>query len=247
MPRVRRFVHDARTRTRPLSIGLAFAVIASLSVSAVVHPPDVIPANFTPPHAIDNQYFPLPVGRLFVYEGTKEGIPTRDEICVSSIKRTIEFVETTEVHHRSFEGTPLVLVEDTKDWFAQDKFEKVWYFGEDTIEFPSGSTEGSWEAGVNDADAGFIMLRRPRASDHYFQEFAPKVAVDQAKVLSTDESLTVRGVPYTNVLLTKETSQLDPGVVEYKHYAPGVGFILGVMIKGGNERTELVKIESCSK
>jgi len=140
-----------------------------------------------------------------------------------------------------------VLVEDTKDWFAQDKFGTVWYFGEDTIEFPSGSTAGSWQAGVNDADAGFIMLSRPRAGNQYFQELAPKVAMDQAKVLSTDESLTVQGVTHTNVLLTKETSQLDPGALEYKYYAPGVGFILGVTIKGGNERTELVKITNCSE
>lgn len=102
-------------------------------------------------------------------------------------------------------------------------------------------------AGVNDADAGFIMLSHARVGDHYFQEFALKVAADQAKVLSTDESLTVGGVTYTNVMLTKETSQLDPGVIEYKYYAPGVGFILGAMIKGGNERTELVKIQNCSE
>ncbi len=236
------------TRVSPsLVIGLALLFAGPFTASAVVHPPDVNPSDFNPPQAIDNQYFPLPVGRLFVYEGTKEGVPTRDEVCVTGQTKVIEGVQTTVVHHRSFEGSPSVLVEDTKDWFVQDVFGIVWYFGEDTVEFPGGSTEGSWEAGVEDADAGFIMLADPQAGDRYYQEFARNVAEDQATVLSRDESVTVQGVTYNHVLLTKETSRLDPVVVEYKYYAPGVGFILGVMAKGGDERTELVSIETCSE
>jgi len=213
----------------------------------VVHPPDVDPANFDPLQAIDNPYFPLAVGTLFVYDGFKDGIPTHDEICVTQQTKAIEGVLTRVIHHRSFEGSPPVLVEDTKDWHAQDVFGTVWYLGEDTIEFPSGSTEGSWESGVNDADAGFIMLAGPQVGAQYYQEFAPGVAVDKAKVTSLDQTVTVQGVTYEDVLLTKETSQLDPGVVEHKYYAPGVGFILGVMVKGGDERTELADITTCAE
>jgi hypothetical protein len=230
-----------------LLIGLVLFFAAPFFAVAVVHPPDVNAADFNPPHAIDNPYFPLPVGRLFVYAGTKEGVPTHDEICVTHQTKLIEGVQITVVHHRSFEGSPLSLVEDTQDWHAQDVFGTVWYFGEDTTEFPSGSTEGSWEAGVADADAGFIMLANPQAGVRYYQEFARNVAEDQAKVLSRNESLTVQGVTYNNVVLTGETSRLDPGVLEYKYYAPNVGFILGVMIKGGDERTELVSIGTCSE
>jgi hypothetical protein len=232
-----------------LVIGLALLFASPLTASAVVHPPDVTFADFIPRQVIDNPYFPLLVGTFFLYEGTKEGVPTRDEICVTRQTKLIEDVQVTVVHHRSFEGSPLSPspVEDTKDWFAQDVFSNVWYFGEDTVELPGGSREGSWEAGVDDADAGFIMLAYPQVGDRYFQEFARNVALDQAKVLSRTESVTVHGVPYTDVLLTRETSQLDPGVVEYKYYAPGVGFILGVMVKGGDERTELVSVGTCSE
>ena len=67
------------------------------------------------------------------------------------------------------------------------------------------------------------------------------MAEDQAQVLSLDESVCVEsGACYANVLVTQETSRLDPGVVEYKYYAPGVGFILAEIVKGGDERTELV-------
>ena len=230
-----------------LAIGLALVFASPFTASAVVHPPDVNPADFTPPQAIDNPYFPQAVGTLFLYDGTKEGTPTHDEICVTQQKKMIEGVETTEVHHRSFEGTPPVLVEDTWDWFAQDLSGTVWYFGEATIELPGGSTEGSWESGVDDADAGFIMLATPQQGDQYYQEFAPHVAVDKAKVISLNQTVTVQGVTYNNVVVTKETSQLDPGVVEQKYYAPGVGFILGVTVKGGDEKTELVGTATCSE
>jgi len=73
------------------------------AISAVQHPPDVNPANFTAGQAIDNAYFPQRVGTLFVYEGTTEGIPTRDEVCVTSQTRPpIEGVQVTVVHHRSY-------------------------------------------------------------------------------------------------------------------------------------------------
>lgn len=42
--------------------------------------------------------------------------------------------------------------------------------------------------------------------------------------------------------MTRETSQLDPGVVEHKFYASGIGFIRSEIIKGGDETSELVNI-----
>ena len=242
-------------RTRfsiPVATGLVLLAGASIAV-ATPHPPDVNSANFVQGAVIDNQFFPLPVGRMFVYEGTKDGVATRDELCVT--KRTdkvIEGVQVTEVHHQSFElsnGT-YVLVEDTFDWHAQDIQGNVWYLGEATIEHPSESTEGSWEAGVDDADAGLIMEAAPRVGDRYYQEFAPKVAEDQAKVTSLKGSACVRyqgGTCYEDLLVTQETSRLDPGVVEIKYYAAGVGFIRGDVVKGGDEHTELVSIGSCSE
>jgi hypothetical protein len=54
------------------------------------------------------------------------------------------------------------------------------------------------------------------------------------------------GVPYfpsgcsDHLLLTEETTRFEPGVVENKYYASGVGFVRGVTVKGGDEHTELV-------
>jgi hypothetical protein len=228
-----------------LVAGFSLLFAAASTAGAIVSPPDVNPSNFDRNQPIDNSYFPQPVGTLFVYEGMTEGVPTRDEVCVTNQTKRILGVRTRVVHHRSYErvNNQLVLVEDTQDWFAQDIVGNVWYFGEDTIEFPSQSTEGSWQAGVDDANAGFIMLAGPQPGDRYYQEFARDVAEDQAKVLSyLEEPVCVQAGCFGNVLLTQETSRLDPGVLEYKYYAPGVGFILAEIVKGGDERTELVSV-----
>jgi hypothetical protein len=65
------------------------------------------------------------------------------------------------------------LTEDTFDWYAQDQDGNVWYLGEDTKELQGGqvvSTEGSWEAGVNGAEAGIIMWADPAA--HLGEEYS---------------------------------------------------------------------------
>jgi hypothetical protein len=104
------------------------------------------------------------------------------------------------------------------------------------------STEGSWEAGVDGAQAGIIMLADPKKGDRYRQEFAPGVAEDTAQVVSLDESICVPYGCFDGVLLTKEWTPLDRGVVDHKYYAEGIGFIFSDMVKGGSERLELVGI-----
>ena len=57
----------------------------------------------------------------------------------------------------------------------------------DATELPSGDKQGSFESGVDDADAGFIMLATPERGIKYYQEFLHGAAEDQAKVLSLHE------------------------------------------------------------
>ena len=48
---------------------------------------------------------------------------------------------------------------------------------------------------------------------------------------------------YRDVLLTKDTITIEPEVLEYKLYAPGVGPVLVLGVSGGGGREELVKVE----
>jgi hypothetical protein len=227
--------------TSGLALLFAMASTAAAKPSAAP-PPEIDPANFV--RRVTNPFFPLDPGTTFFYEGTKDGTPTSNETYVTHKTKKILGVTTTVVHDRAFEDG--VLVEDTFDWYAQDVDGNVWYFGEDTKELdPNGdviSTEGSWEAGVHGAQPGIIMKAHPQVGDRYQQEFAAGVAEDMAQVLSRDGSACVRYGCFDELLVTKEWTPLERGVVEHKYYAKGVGFILGVMVKGGDERTELVRI-----
>jgi len=204
---------------------------------------DINPAHFV--RDVTNPLFPLKPGTTFFYRGTKDGAPTSTKVYVTYKTKRILGVTCTVVHDQAFEDG--VLVEDTFDWYAQDDRGNVWYFGEATKELdPSGkviSTEGSWEAGVDGAQPGIIMKAHPRPGDRYRQELAPGVAEDMARVLRpNDDDLCVRYGCFDDIVLTKEWTPLEPDVAEHKYYAEDVGFVLGVMVKGGHERTELVRI-----
>jgi hypothetical protein len=203
---------------------------------------DINPADFTV--RIDNPFFPLPPGITFIYKGRKELSKQRDEFAVTDRTIVIAGVTCRVVHDKVFIRG--VLRENTFDYFAQDRDGNVWYFGEDTEELDRHgnvvSTEGTWRAGVDGAQPGVIMEAHPQVNDHYFQELAAPLAEDEAIVLNLHETVAVPLGRFTNCLLTKEFTQLEPGNFEHKFYARGIGFVLGVVVKGGKERLALVNI-----
>ncbi len=137
------------------------------------------------------------------------------------------------------------MVERTEDWFAQDDEGNVWYLGEFATQYENGEIighEGSWEAGVDGAQAGIVMKAQPQVGETYQQENAPGIAEDMATVLSLTESVCVRYGCYSNVLQTAEFTPLEPGPVEHKFYARGVGQIKTVLVEGGEEQSQLTKI-----
>lgn len=222
-----------------LALVMLFATVLTVGAAPL---PQIDPDDFV--SEVTNPYFPLEPGTTFTYEGESEGVPTRDVMTVTKDTKVILGVTTTVVHDQAYEDG--VLVEDTYDWYAQDKDGNVWYFGEDTKELDENgnviSTEGSWEAGVNGAEPGIIMLADPKKGDKYQQEFAPDVAEDMAQVIGFEDSFCVQYGCFEDVLVTKEWSPLERGVIEYKYYAQGVGFIFGEMVKGGDEQIELVRV-----
>jgi hypothetical protein len=135
------------------------------------------------------------------------------------------------------------VVEDTYDWYAQDADGNVWYLGEDTKEFEGGkvvSTAGSWEAGVDGAQAGIVVPGTPELGLEYRQEHYEGEAEDRGKVLSLDEWVEVPAGTYRPALMTKDWTPLEPDVLEHKFYAKGVGPVLAITLSGGSGREELV-------
>ena len=189
---------------------------------------------------VDNPYFPLPVGRQWVY---REG-DQRVEVTVTDRTKLIANgvvarVVRDEVTRR---GVP---VEITDDYYAQDARGTVWYLGEATTEYEHGkpvSTEGSFEAGVDGAQAGIIMPAKPKVGMRYRQEFYKGHAEDRAKIVSLRERVKVPLRRYKHTLMTLETNPLEPDVLEAKFYARGVGVVLAVGLSGDLDREELVRL-----
>jgi hypothetical protein len=204
-------------------VGSAIVLLAGCSGSSGgTYAPHIDPADFTT--TIDNKYFPLKPGTAFVYEGNTE----RDVMTVTHDTKQIMGVKCVVVDDRATQNGELI--EGTFDWYAQDKEGKVWYFGEDTKEYKNGkvtSTEGSWEAGVNGAKPGIIMQAHPKVGQSYRQEYYKGHAEDMAKVISLNDSIRVPYGSFDHVLVTKEWTPLQPGYVEHKYYAPGVGQVYG--------------------
>jgi hypothetical protein len=222
-------------------------VLMSLALSATVavakadkYAPQIDPAGFST--TIDNPYLPLTPGSRWVYESdTPEGL---ERIVVEVTDDTRDVMGVTTVVVRDTVTLDGVVIEDTFDWYAQDTAGNVWYFGEDTREFENGvavNADGAWEAGIDGALPGIVMKADLEVGDRYRQEYYKGVAEDEAKVLSLDVSVTTPFGSFDKVLKTKDFTGLEPGVVEHKFYAPGVGAVQEKKVKGGSQRTVLVE------
>jgi hypothetical protein len=138
------------------------------------------------------------------------------------------------------------LSERTRDFYAQTKRGTVWYFGERTATVDRHghviSHEGSFTSGVDGAEAGVFMTAHPRVGPSYFQEYYPGHAMDVFTVLRRDVHVSVPLLASNHALLTKETSPLEPGVVDHKYYVRDIGTVREVTVKGGSESLRLVSI-----
>jgi hypothetical protein len=191
---------------------------------------------------IDNPYMPWIRGTRTVFEGVSEGQRERNLVVVTNRTRVVMGVRTTVVHDQVFSANG-DLAEDTFDWYAQDSAGNVWYFGEDTAEYGNGavtSTAGSWEAGVDGAQPGIVMLAEPMVSETYHQEFLKREAEDVGTVIALDDTVTMPYGPFDSVLVTQDTTPLEPQIVEHKLYAPGIGVVMERVIRGRQEVSRLV-------
>ena len=143
-----------------------------------------LPANFVA--EVDNPWFPLKPGTTYVYRGAKDGKPSREMLEVTHLTKTIQGVRAMVLHDNLYLAGKLA--ERTSDWYAQDADGNVWYLGEDTAEFDRNgritSTEGSWQAGVDGAEAGIYMPAHPKVGESYSQEYYKGHAEDHFRVVS---------------------------------------------------------------
>ncbi|WP_322936954.1 hypothetical protein [Nocardioides bizhenqiangii] len=192
----------------------------------VIPTPSLDPADFV--EVVDNPWLPLTPASEWEYRATSSGEVATITVTVLDDTREVQGVTATAVREAVVtRGRP---VEETTDWFAQDTDGNVWHVGED----------GVWEAGVDGAEAGLAMPAQPRVGDGYRREHAEGVAEDRAQVVGLDGSASVPYGDLIDLLETEDSSPLEPGVVERRLYARGIGLVRAQTVSGGDELVELV-------
>lgn len=216
-------------------------------------------AAFSDPLDIDNSYWPLMAGETFIYKGeTKDGCEI-DVFEVTADSKTVLGVETRVIHDTAYEAEECDAdmadwekVEETFDWYAQDDSDNIWYFGEETFDCEGGICEegdGSWEAGVDGAEPGIVMLGDPQAGLRYRQEYYEDFAQDWGMVMRTNATVrltrddAISPGEWSDCLITKDWNELEPGSVEQKYYCPGIGLVAIDEHSGAKLRFELVEGE----
>jgi uncharacterized membrane protein YkoI len=201
--------------------------------------PIIHPADFST--QITNSYFSMPVGKRMVYEAqTEEGIE-RIETHIPGWTKKIMGVETLVFWDLVYlDGE---LIEDTRDYIAQDKKGNVWYFGEDVDNYVDGMLvdhSGAWLGGVEGALPGILMKAHPQVGDEYRQEYDKGEAEDVAKVESINETVTVPAGTYSDCIKIFEWNPLEPSG-GYKYHSKSAG---GTVLEDEeDERVELIELD----
>jgi hypothetical protein len=217
------------------------ALVLALGQAASASPPfrpDAFVAH------VDNPWFPLVPGTVYVYRGVEDGKPSREVVTVTHATRVIEGVRATAVRDVLYANGRLE--ERTTDWYAQDRAGNVWYLGEATAELDAEgrvtTREGSWLAGVGGAKPGIYMPAHPVVGVSGRQEYLKGHAEDRFRVEALNAKVTAPALNSAHALLTVEWSPLEPGVLDHKLYVRGVGIVLDETVKGGDERNALISV-----
>jgi hypothetical protein len=185
--------------------------------------------TFSDPTRIDNQWMPLTPGTQLILEGESvddgERIPHRIVTTVTDLTKEIDGVQTVVVWDRDYEEDELIEAELA--FFAQADDGNIWLFGEYPEEYEDREVVDAptWIHGIEDAQAGIMIKANYRPGDpSHAQGWGPEVEwTDRAQVDSVDQRTCVQAGCYDGVLVLGETSKDEPGAVQYKYYAPGVG------------------------
>ena len=93
---------------------------------------------------------------------------------------------------------------------------------------------------MDGAQPGIALPAEPKPGLAYRQEYYAGEAEDNGEIVSIDEQAEVPAGHYAHVVMTKDTTPVEPKVLEFKFYARGVGPVLELTASGGSDRDELV-------
>jgi hypothetical protein len=246
MPRTRSTILAAAVV--PLAIATWAVADASSSGSAAANAPampvTINPANFVA--RVDNPWFPLKPGSSYHYRGTRDGKHAFEVLTVTHQTRKILGVPTVVISDRLYLNGKLA--ERTTDWYTQDRQGNVWYFGENTAKLNAKgqviSRDGSFQAGVDGAQAGIFMPAHLKLGASYAQERYKGHAEDHFTIVDLSAHVKVPYISSSPALRTTEHTSLEPTVLDNKYYVRGIGTVRELQVKGsGSEHLDLVSFK----
>lgn len=174
-----------------------------------------------------NRFFILEPNYQLVLTGEVDGVDEELTITVKDETKVVDGVETRVVVERHVEDGEVVEV--SRNFFAVcTQTNSMFYYGEKVDNYVDGEIvnhDGSWIAGENGAKAGVMMPGIVLLGSKYHQETAPSVAMDRGQIVSMSKVVDTPAGKFENVLKIKETTPLEPTVVDFKYYYAGIGLI----------------------
>lgn len=230
----------------PSTSGLAVSAIDPEAIKAK----DFDPSLFTASSAdIDNEWWPLPPGTRFVWEGRAfeggERVERRVIFTVTDLTKVIAGVRTLVGWDRDYNDG--FLGEAEIIFLAQDRFGNVWHLGQYREVYEDEFVGGRlWVVGDPvGAEAGILMKADPSPNaPSYSQGFAPPPWDwdDKARVHEMGVSVCVPTSCYDDVLVTDEFEPTVPDAHQLKYYAKGVGNIKVGWFGAGEDEREVMKL-----
>ena len=86
------------------------------------------------------------------------------------------------------------------------------------------------------------MPAHPQPGDGGWQEYYVGHAQDRYRILNRHTAVQTPAARSRRAMLIRETTPLEPGVVDHKIYVRSIGTVREETVKGGNERYQLISI-----
>jgi len=228
---------------KPYLACLMFFALSAISCGGGSSGPDATQTEFLRSDVDlwpNHRYFPLTPGTQWIYEGEKDGQPTREEVRVLEDMREIWGTRCAVIQEHIIVAGHLA--EMTWELFGLDSAGNVWKFGEESYELEDGElkrTADSWFAGDGDGLPWIAFAADLKIGDR-FAGYTPS-GIDKFRVssLSATESLPNRSFSDCLELVENEEDADDMDIILY---APGVGRVTETNASGRLELIEMRRV-----
>ncbi len=205
------------------------------------------PGNFNDSTNIDNLWLPMQPGTQWQLEGVtvEDGELFNHEIIftVTDLVKVIDGVPTVVAWIEDYSEGQLVEAEIA--FYAQDDDGNVWYFGEYPEEYENGQfvDAPTWIAGLEGSRPGIKMPADPQlGSPSFSQGLSTSVGwTDRGQVYRMNQRTCVPFDCYDDAMIMDEFNVEEPGAIQLKYYAPGVGQIR-VGFRGDDLQPEILEL-----